>query len=63
MNDLWVTILSAIAGSAFINTLITTALTERIKVSIKNEYDRKLESHKAQLKVETDKELGLHPFR
>lgn len=58
MNDLWVTILSAIAGSALINTLITTVLTERIKVSIKNEYDRKLESHKAQLKVETDKELA-----
>ena len=61
MFDLIISILSA----ATVSTLLTGALlwltkswiSERLKNAIKHEYDEKLESHKAQLKAESDTTL------
>lgn len=61
MNDVITTILA----SASVSSGLTAALLwltknwigERIKGSIQHEYDQKLESHKAQLKAEHDREI------
>lgn len=45
-------VLGGIAAALFKNLL-----TERLKAAIKNEYDEKLESHKAQLQASNSKEL------
>src|SRR2546428_10773244 len=44
-------------GGALVVALTKTWLTERLKNAIKNEYDMKLEIHKAQLKSESDTEI------
>lgn len=47
----------AIGGSGAITWLARTWISERLKASIKAEYDQQLESHKAKLKAEADVEL------
>lgn len=55
--DLVVTILSSAGVSALVIWLSKAWISERLKNAIKNEYDQKLESHKAQLKAANDIEL------
>jgi len=56
-----VTILSSAGVSALLSAglifLARNWLSERIKGAIKNEYDQKLESHKAQLRAQNDTTL------
>jgi len=55
------TIITAILSSSIISGLLIwmtkSWIAERLKNSIKHEYDQKLESHKAQLKYEADTEI------
>ena len=47
----------AIGGSGAITWLARTWISERLKGSIKAEYDQQLESHKVRLKAQADVEL------
>lgn len=48
---------AAVSGGVIF--LAKTYLTEKIKASIKNEYDQKLEAYKTELKITMDKEMAL----
>lgn len=58
MKDLIISVLSSAAVSAMLTTtliwLSKTWIGERMKNAIKHEYDQKLETHKAQLKAESE---------
>ncbi|TFW72986.1 hypothetical protein C3Y98_01105 [Methylotenera oryzisoli] len=60
MSDFFLQLLSSAAVSAFLSGFVIwltkSWISERIKNSIKNEYDEKLETHKAQLKAQADVE-------
>ncbi|WP_397452548.1 hypothetical protein [Pseudomonas sp. NA-150] len=64
MNGI-IEIIVQLIASASVSALLTTALiwlsksliTERLKNAIKNEYDQKLETHKAQLKAQSEIEI------
>ena len=45
------------ALAALLLWLTKSWISERLKNAIKNEYDQKLESHKAQLKAQSDVEI------
>jgi hypothetical protein len=64
MQDI-ITILSSAAISALLSAalifLSKTWISERLKGAIKNEYDQKLETHKAQLKAQSD--VSLEEFK
>ena len=51
------TLTISIIGTVFANWLLRTWLSERIKNSIKSEYEQKLETHKATLKAQSDVEI------
>jgi hypothetical protein len=53
MQDI-ITILSSGALSSALVFLFRNWISERIKASIQHEYDQKLETHKAQLKAESE---------
>jgi hypothetical protein len=61
VSDIITQIISTISVAAFtasgIIFLAKTWMSERIKNSIKNEYDQKLETHKAELKAKSDIEI------
>lgn len=56
-----ITVLTSVTSSAgltgFVLFFTKSYISERLKNSIKNEYDQKLESHKAILKADTEKEV------
>jgi hypothetical protein len=52
--------ISAFAGAGLTVLALRTWLSERIKGSIKNEYDEKIETLKAQLKSQYDEKLETH---
>lgn len=58
MSDFSLQLLSSAAVSAFLSGFVIwltkSWISERLKNSIKNEYDEKLETHKAQLKAQAD---------
>lgn len=58
MENFLVQLISSAAFSAFLSGLLIwltkSWISERLKSSIKNEYDEKLETHKAQLKAQAD---------
>lgn len=60
MSDFFLQLLSSAAVSAFLSGFVIwltkSWISERLKNSIKNEYDEKLETHKAQLKAQADVE-------
>jgi hypothetical protein len=60
-----ITILSSVAVSGLLSAalifLSKTWISERLKGAIKNEYDQKLETHKAQLKAQSD--VSLEEFK
>jgi hypothetical protein len=56
MQDI-VTILSSGALSSVLVFLFRNWISERIKASIQHEYDQKLETHKAQLRSQTETEI------
>lgn len=51
------TLILSFAGSGFVVWLTKQWISEKMKNSIKSEYDLRIESHKAQLKAEADVEL------
>lgn len=58
MNEEIFTALSvSILGTGLINFIFRTWISERIKNTIKSEYDQKLETHKAILKSQSDVEI------
>ncbi len=61
MKDFLITIISSAAVSSALAGLLLwitkSWISERLKNSIKNEYDQKLETHKAQLKAQADIEI------
>jgi hypothetical protein len=56
-NELISSLLVSIFGTGFANWVLRTWISERIKNSIKNEYEQKLETHKASLKSQSDVEI------
>lgn len=60
-----ITILSSVAFSGLLSAALVflskTWISERLKGAIKNEYDQKLETHKAQLKAQSD--VSLEEFK
>ena len=58
MPDIFIQLVSSAAISAVLSGLVVwltkSWISERLKSSIKNEYDQKLETHKAQLKAASD---------
>lgn len=60
MPDFFLQLLSSAVVSAFLSGFVIwltkSWISERLKNSIKNEYDEKLETHKAQLKAQADVE-------
>ena len=64
LTDFVVTVfLSSVVSSALSGLLLwitKTWLSEKLKNAIKNEYDTKLESHKAQIKAELDTQIETH---
>ena len=58
MSDFSLQLLSSAAASVFLSGLLVwltkSWISERLKNAIKNEYDEKLETHKAQLKAQAD---------
>lgn len=59
--ELAIAVLSSVAVSTVLTTILgfilQTIIGERLKNQIKNEYDEKLETHKAELKSEQDKAM------
>lgn len=64
MTDFLVTIISSAAVSAALGALLIwltkSWIGERLRNSIRAEYDTKLESHRAQIKAEYDKQIETH---
>lgn len=52
-----VSVFSALSASGFVIWLTKQWISERLKNAIKNEYDVKLETHKAELKANSDVEI------
>jgi hypothetical protein len=50
-------VVGSLAGAGLTVLALRTWISERIKGSIKAEYDEKLETHKAQLKAQSDVEI------
>ena len=56
-NEIYTALLVSILGTGLVNFIFRTWISERIKNAIKNEYDQKLETHKAILKSQSDVEI------
>lgn len=57
VTNLAMPILASIATTSGLVWLVKTVISERLKNAIKSEYDQKLETHKAQLKAQSDVEI------
>ena len=57
MDQITTALLVSFIGTGIFNFIFRTWISERIKNSIKSEYDQKLETHKAILKSQADVEL------
>jgi len=57
LEQVFIGLVVSIFGTGLFNWILRLWVAERIKNSIKNEYDQKLETHKAVLKAETEIEI------
>lgn len=55
--DFFVSVITSAAVTAALVWLVKSWISERLKNAIKSEYDQKLETHKAQLKAQSDVEI------
>lgn len=58
MSNEFLTIFGSVSLSAVLVFLVRNWISERLKASIQHEYEQKLETHKAQLKSQSEIELA-----
>jgi hypothetical protein len=63
VETVFTSILTASGVSGLLLWLTKTWISERLKSAIKNEYDQKLETHKAQLKAHADIDIDIEQLK